>query len=241
MSRSKILLLDIETSPITGLFWTLFQPTISHDDILQDWYIFCACWKWLGDDKVHSAKIADLGDDKDLCTKLKDVISSAQIVIAHNGDRFDLKKINARLIQHRLAPIPQVSTVDTLKEVRKVAAFTSNRLDFLAKILTGEGKVETKKGLWKQVLLGNRKALSDMVTYCKGDVVKLEEIYEILKPYFKSHPHVGVLLGKDRDESCSKCGSENLSGITKTRISASGLVRVQKQCNECHSYTTFSK
>lgn len=241
MSKPKILYFDVETAPQVGILWSIFQNGIQPDDLLEDWYIFCACWQWEGDKTVHSAQITKLGDDKALCKKLREVISSADIIIGHNHERFDLRKVNTRLIMHRLKPIPQIASVDTLKEVRKIAAFSSNRLDYLGKVLTGDGKAETKKGLWKRTLLGDKVALREMVNYCKKDVTKLVEVYKILRPYFKTHPHLGVLQGKDRHESCSKCGSENLAGISKTRVTAAGLVKVQKQCNKCHSYTTFNK
>jgi uncharacterized protein YprB with RNaseH-like and TPR domain len=37
-------------------------------------------------------------DDKDLCGLLHRLMDEADIICAHNGDAFDIKKINSRLI-----------------------------------------------------------------------------------------------------------------------------------------------
>ena len=236
--KNKIIIYDIETTPIATYTWNLWPNGISHESIIQDWSIICAAWKELGSDKVYSAAVKTVGDDKELVKKLRDVLSSASIIVHHNGDKFDLKKINTRLIYHRLEPLGKVTAVDTLKEVKKVANFTSNRLDYLSKILTGQGKMHVGYELWLRVMRGEKKAIKEMLEYNKVDVIRLEEIYEILKPYMKSHPHMGPGEGNHKDHSCRACGSSNvkLNGI---RYTAAGVKKQEIQCNECHAYSTI--
>lgn len=235
MYKPRILFLDIETAPIVATTWSLYPKSLSHENILKDWYIICAAWKFSDESKVQSSEINSTKTDKNVCIDLRTAISKADIIVGHNSDKFDLKKLNSRLIYHGLKPLPLVPTVDTLKEVRKIAAFTSNRLDYLSKVLIGKGKIKTEYNLWLDVIKGDKKALKKMVVYCKVDVERLEGIYNILRPYMKAHPHIGVLSGKDRLCSCNKCGSVKLkkNGI---RVTAAGLKKQEIQCMACGSY-----
>lgn len=237
---SKILIWDIETAPlITAKFLHDKNPYINHNSIQQDWFIICGAWKFAGDKKVQTVAINKVGDDFEVVKKLREVIASADIVVHHNGDKFDIKSLNTRLIYHNLPPLPQVASVDTLKEVKKIACFSSNKLDYLSKFLLGEGKMHVDFSLWLDILKGNKTALKKMVEYNKVDVIRLEEVYLRLKPYMKTHPHIGVLNGKDRKCSCAKCGSEKLkrNGI---RITAAGLKKQEVQCMNCGSYARIA-
>jgi DNA polymerase elongation subunit (family B) len=235
MKEPKIILWDIETTPIKAYTWDLYPKYLSHDKIDEDWSIICAAWKELGSKKTKAVSIQNVGDDYEVVKTLRDVLKDADIIIHHNGDRFDLKKLNTRLIFHNLPPLPKIHTIDTLKEARKVFAFTSNRLDYLAKFLVGEGKIHTDMTLWLDILKGSKKALKYMVEYNKVDVVRLEQVYEKLKPFMKNHPHVGALAGHDRNCSCRNCGSNHLkkNGL---RVTAAGLMRQEWQCQDCGSY-----
>lgn len=233
----KIILWDIETSWVKAYTWNLWpQNGIPHNNIIEDWSILCGAWKELGSDKVHAVAVSKVGDDKEVVQKLRDVLSDASIIIGHNGDKFDIKKLNARLIYHGLEPLAKIQSVDTLKEVKKIASFTSNRLDYLSKFFGGEGKLHNSPSLWVDVMNGNKKALKEMVIYNKVDVDVLEKVYLKLRPYMKAHPHVGVLKGEDRNCSCNKCGSKNIkkNGL---RFTAAGIKKQEIKCKKCHGYS----
>jgi uncharacterized protein YprB with RNaseH-like and TPR domain len=197
--------------------------------------MICAAWKYSDEKKVHAVSIKKATDDKQVVKTLRDAIAKADIVVGHNSDKFDIKKLNARLLFHGLDPLPMVPSIDTLKEVRKIASFTSNRLDYLAKHLIGEGKIKTEYNLWLKAMTGDKKAIHEMVVYNKVDVIRLEQVYMRLRPFMKSHIHIGALKGKDRHESCPKCGSSNVkhNGI---RVSAAGLKKQECQCQKCGGY-----
>lgn len=240
MSQSKpvVILFDIETAPLIATSWDLYPKYLSHDNILQDWFIICGAWKELGKKLVSAVSITKGGDDYKVVKALRQVLKDADIVVGHNLDKFDVKKLNARLIYHKLPPLPMVPTVDTLKEARKIAKFTSNRLDYLAKTLTGKGKIHVDFSLWPAAMKGDRKALKEMVEYCKMDVVRLEDVYKVLKPYMTRHPHMGVLSGLQRDTSCNTCGGKTLIK-SKVRIAASGWAQQQYVCKDCGHYSTY--
>lgn len=231
----KILFWDIETSYAITAVFGLYPESISHNNILQDWKIICGAWKFLGKKKVEAAAVSPKDkDDFNVVKKLREVLDDVDIIVHHNGDKFDIKKFNARLIYHRLPPLPLIPTIDTLKEVRKIASFTSHRLDYLGKHLLGAGKESTSPGLWLECLRNNQSAIKEMVKYNKVDVVRLEELYLVLKPYMKNHPHVGAMMGNRL--SCPKCGHDKVkkNGI---RYTATGLPRQEIQCHNCHSYS----
>jgi RNase P subunit RPR2 len=234
VKRPKIILWDIETSLIVATTFSLYPERIPHDGILQDWSIICGAWKQLGSKETKVATVKKYGDDKQVCKTLRDELADADLIIHHNGNRFDIKKLNARLIYHGLEPLPLIPTIDTLLEIKKVAAFTSNRLDYLGKHLFGQGKMHTDPGLWMEVLRGSTKAIKSMAAYNKVDVVRLEQLYMRIRPYIKRHPHIGVMNNQPK-ESCTKCGSINTkkAGV---RISAAGTKRQEIQCQDCGSY-----
>ena len=83
-----------------------------------------------------------------------------------------------------------------------------------------------------------KKAMFDMVKYCKMDVQVLEDVYKVLRPYVPVKTHEAVMLGGARWH-CPKCASHKL-WLSKTRVSASGVKRFQLKCNDCGEYHTVS-
>lgn len=232
----KIVFFDIETTP---LVITKFQydknPYIRYEDILEDWYIICAAWKTLGEKKTSSVKISKLGDDYNVVKTLRAALSEADLIVGHAIDRFDIRNLNARLLYHNLPPLPNIPTVDTLKVARRVAGFSSNRLDYLSKILNNKEKMKVDGSLWRGVMDGSKEALNKMVKYNIVDVIRDEEVYLRLRPFMKTHPHVGVMKGDDRLLSCPKCGSTKIkrNGI---RVTAAGIKKQEVQCQSCGGF-----
>lgn len=237
--KIKRLYMDLETSPNIVTSWNVgYKLNIDYSNIIKERAIICICWKWEGEDTVHSLAW-DNGDDHKLVKEFYDVMLEADEVVGHNGDRFDIKWFKTRCLYHGITKMPDIKSIDTLKIARKEFKFNSNRLDYIAKFLGFEGKIKTTFDLWKQVMANDKQALKDMITYCKGDVVVLEKVYNKLEGYTKAKTHVGVLNGHSKC-SCPKCGSNN-TVLRKTRVSAAGTISKQLQCKDCKSYFTISK
>ncbi len=239
MSKPKILILDIETSPTKAFTWGMWQEVTSYSFIERDWYILCWAAKWLGEKEVISSALpdfkktyqADPENDKLILKELVKLLEQADIIVAHNGIDFDRKKINARLIINGITPPPPCRWVDTLKICRSEFAFTSNKLADVVQFLKVGKKLDTGGfQLWKDCLAGVEKAWALMVKYCKGDVQILEKVYLALRPYILQHPNLSIYLDSDRPV-CPKCGSAKIQKRGYAFTTASKFQRFC--CTEC--------
>lgn len=230
---------DIETSPNVGYFWQSgYKLFIPPENIIRERAIICICYKWEDEEEVHSLEWKK-GDDKKLIQSFTKIIKEANELVAHNGDRFDLKWYNGRHLIHGLGPIPQSKTIDTLKIARKYFRLNSNKLDYLAKLLLGEGKIDVPFSLWDRVMNNEKSAMEEMVRYCKKDVLLLERVYKRLASYDTPKTHVGVLMGKDR-WTCKHCGSDSVR-LSKTNVTSAGIIQKQMRCDDCHRYYTIAE
>jgi hypothetical protein len=165
-------------------------------------------------------------DEKELLECLHTLLDIADVVVAHNGDSFDIKKINARFIIHKFRPPSPYRTVDTKKEAKKIAAFDSNSLNNLGLDLS-EGEKIKHRGfdMWEGCMAGNKRDWADMKRYNKKDVDLLARIYLRLRPWMKTHPL--------EFEAC-RCGSNSAQKRGHRRTKKKRFVRLQ--CNDCGSW-----
>lgn len=231
----KILIFDIETSPNLGYIWGKYEQNVIEYN--HEWYMLCYVAKWLGNKKIIKSKLndfpnykKDMMNDKHVVKTLWKLFDEADVIIGHNGDRFDIKKSNARFAYHGLPPPSQYKTIDTLKVARKYFKFNSNKLDDLGQLF-GLGKKLPHEGfqLWKKCMFGDKKAWNKMIRYNIQDVKLLEKLYLKLLPWIGNHPNFGLYMGKEY--VCPKCGSEKLQKrgfhYTKSQI----YQRIQ--CQDC--------
>jgi len=217
-NNPKILIFDLETSPLVTLVWGLWKQRISPESVVKGWAILSWSAKWLFDSEIMgesvSSEEACNREDKSIITGLWELINSADIIIAHNAIQFDSRKMNARFILNKLPPPMPYIVIDTLKESRKWFAFSSHKLDYLGQLLVNKQKIETDYKLWKRCIgmYGEKEAsaaLTEMLTYCKGDVALLEEVYVKIRPWLKPHPNTNLYYS-DIKERCPNCGSAKL-------------------------------
>jgi predicted PolB exonuclease-like 3'-5' exonuclease len=229
----KILLVDIETLPNVGFCWGKYEQNIL--DYTQEFCIATFAAKWLGTKEIIAKALPDYKgykagsyDDKQICEELRNLLSEADIVIAHNGDAFDFRVLNSRFLYHKLSPPAPYKTVDTKKLAKRVARFNSNKLDDLARYF-GEGrKIDTTFKLWLGCINGDKDSWAKMVTYNKHDVRLLERIYLRLRPYAKTHPNLSSYQEKP---VCPRCGSKHI----EWRGYATSTSRKYRrfQCKDC--------
>jgi DNA polymerase elongation subunit (family B) len=229
----KRLFFDIETSYMIGWFWQpSFKTSIGYEQVIKDSAIICICYKWQGSDKVHHLTW-DKGDDTTMMDKFYKVIEDADEVVTHNGDKFDIKWIRTRFLLHGYSSMPELKSIDTLKISRSKFKFQSNRLDAIGKQLGFGGKKDTGGiQLWHDIIQRNsRKAMNDMVAYCKRDVELLEKVFLKLEGFAKPKTHLAVFSGGDKAD-CPYCGSEHI-GIKERTVSSAGQIKCRMYCFDC--------
>src|ERR1700722_10331801 len=134
--KIKVLLFDIETAPIIGYVWGLWDQTVGLNQIKSDWHLLSWSAKWL-DDPASKVMYMDqrneknIENDKNILKALWKLLDAADVVITQNGIRFDSKKVNARFILNGMKPPSSYKHIDTCKIASRVFGFTSNKLEYL--------------------------------------------------------------------------------------------------------------
>lgn len=239
--KPKILLLDIETAPNLGYTWGKWEQDVI--EFAKDWYILCYCAKWLGQTKILSAKLPDFSEFKKdktndfyVVRELWKLFDEADIIIAHNGDQFDIKKSNARFVTHKLQPPSPYKTIDTKKIAKRYFKFDSNKLDELGRYLgLGRKLPHTGKALWLGCMNGDHASWKKMMEYNKQDVLLLQRIYLRLRAWEKNHPDTSA---ESLGITCKNCGSTHLQsrGYNIAKGTAY-ILRTQKfQCRNCGAW-----
>jgi DNA polymerase elongation subunit (family B) len=238
--KPKILIFDVETAPILGYVWNLFDQNIALNQIKSDWHLLSWSAKWLGEKKVmymdqRGAK--DVSDDRKILAKLWELLDEADVVLTQNGKKFDVRKVNARFILQGFRPPSPYRHIDTLQLAKKHFGFTSNKLAYMSeKLCTKFKKSEHKKfpgfELWKACLAGNIQAWKEMEHYNKQDVLSLEELYLKLAPWGTGG--VDLSVHDDLQAPICNCGSIRLQS---RGYAFSSVGKFKKyQCQECGAW-----
>lgn len=231
----KILLLDIETSPIISYTWGLFDQNVGLNQVAKDWHILAFAAKWLDDPKMHyydQRYAKDVSNDSKLLKKAWELLNEADIVISQNGRRFDTKKLNARFVLNGMQPPSSYRQIDTLEIAKKHFAFTSNKLAYMSdKLCKKYKKLEHKEfpgfELWSECLKGNMKAWKEMERYNKHDVLSLEELYSKLSPW----DNTNLNTMQDSWDNLCKCGNKE---YVKNGFKYSQVGKFQRfKCTNC--------
>lgn len=226
-NRPKILVFDIETSPILGSVWGLWQQNLSLNMITKDWYVLSWAAKWVGEDEVmyqDKSNSWETEDDYALLESIHSLLDEADIVVTQNGKKFDVKKLNARFVMNGMKPPSSFKHVDTLQIAKRHFGFTSNKLEYMTDKLCKKYKKLTHGKfpgfeLWRQCLIGNKEAWEEMEEYNKHDVLSLEELVFILAPWSNQIPNLD--LYHDGEENVCFCGCTEWkhSGYAYTSLS----------------------
>ena len=232
----KILVFDIETVMMEVYVWgIIYEQRIPQHSVIKDWNVLAWSAKWLFDSKVMSdvqtPKEAVARDDKRILLGIWKLLDEADIVIAHNGDKFDIRKLNSRFIEHGMMPPMPYRSIDTLKVCRRNFAFSSFTLDYLCKKFGIGGKLTTGFSLWEACLKGDQDALDKMSEYNIRDTLMLEEFYVKIRPWIKGHPKLSLYMdvGVPICENCGSADVEHKGQYYTTSVNKFKAFR----CNDC--------
>ncbi len=242
----KILLIDLETSHDLLAKFGLYPEYTNPENIIKGASIICAAWKWFEQKEIHSANVVDKpksfskdrNNDKNVVLELKKAMEKADVIVAHNGDRFDVKWFNTRCLYHGIPEIAPPFTIDTLKIAKKHYRFSSNKLDYLGKYLGVGRKIKTHNHWWLAIVDLNVptkeaiKLAKKMEAYNKMDVLLLERVFKKLK--HRAVMPNATLFHDTPICICPNCSSDDVqrSGI---KVNKSG--RYQRfHCMQCSSW-----
>lgn len=245
----KRLFFDIETAPNIAYVWeTGYRIRVPHNHLLEERQIICISYKWWGENKVHNIYWYDkdgLRSDLELLKKFIPILTSADEVVAHYGDGFDIPMIAGRAAYHNLKFPTKFRSFDTKKKIKAQFKLNSYSLDYCTKFFNVAGKKMSTGGfdLWADLLqnidLNLKEKMKDkMIEYCNRDVIALEDLYNRIQRYTKPVTNMSTLHGGKR-WGCPHCGSQDVSYL-KPSTTPRGIVQRHMECNTCESHYDIS-
>ena len=200
--------------------------------------LMCYSYKWKGDKKPTFVYRHQFDTMKQFLTSLRDLQHEADIVVAHNGKRFDDKMANRFFIKNKVDLPSPFFSIDTLQVARAKFKFPGNSLNDLAEYLElGKKESITYKDLEDDFMTDNpsKKTIKLMRLYNNMDVELLEKLYYIMLPAIPNHPNMARLMNVH--DACPSCGNDDEDKITreKYRPTKMGLF-MQYRCKLCKKY-----
>lgn len=234
----KTLLLDIETRPYLIYSWRTWDTEAI--EVVEEWGILSFSVKWL-DDPPSGQVTKGLCDyrgnrERKLLEDLRKFLNEADIVVGHNLDEYDVKRINSKFLEHGIPPPSPYRTVDTYKVAKSRYYMTSNKLEYLAKLLGVGSKVKHQGfDLWKGCMKDDEYSWKMMLYYNANDVFPLlQGVYLAELPWIKNHPNVATLF-----TGCTKCGSTD---VQRRGFQLSNTSKYQRyRCNSCGGWSRSRK
>jgi transposase-like protein len=210
-----VLLMDIETLPIKAYVWDVWGVDVRKEQIIEDWCVLCWSAKWLDDDRMITDCVtpaeAAKRNDKRVCQSMWRLFDDADVIIAQNGKKFDVPKLNTRWWKHNISRPSSYKIIDTLDAARRTFGMTYNSLDYLATYLGIGRKIKTDFELWANCDRGDKDALEKMQEYNENDVTLLENVYLKMRGWIPNHPNF-TAYDKVKDV-CPVCFDSNIKNI----------------------------
>lgn len=238
---AKILYMDIETTDVLMRKWDVYREG-APNQIVEDWKLLGFCYAWNDGpvQKVYPPKemreVPGYYRDWEIHAVLVmwDLFDEADVIIAHNGDRFDIIKMNAKFAEYHLgAPAPSLS-IDTKKVASRYFKFSRNNLGELGMLFGfGDKMHHTGYDMWVGCMQGRRSEWNRMERYNVKDVILLRKVYKHMAPFMKNHP--SLLDNEDPELACTTCGSKKFQkrGFHRT---PSGIHYQRYQCSNGHYF-----
>jgi hypothetical protein len=239
----KILVIDIETAPLESYTWGIWEQNVGLEQIKTDWSILSYAAKWVGQKDAIYHDTGGRGpdkvrDDSILLPEIWQLMDEADLVVAQNGKKFDIRKINWRLAQFNYLPYSPVRVIDTLLVSRRMFAATSQKLAWLSEKLTDSPKSKHRKfpgfELWLECLKDNPAAWAEMKKYNIQDIRATEKVYLRQRPWIPNHPNFGT-FDLRAGGVCPACGSPKLEH--NGHITLQVGVYARYRCKSCGAHS----
>jgi DNA polymerase elongation subunit (family B) len=180
--KLKVLVFDIENEPDTALIYGRRKINVSEDQILDYGRITHVGYSFMNEYTTNViALTSDEHTEKELLEAFVEVYNQADIVSGHNLKRFDIKKLNARLVVNGLEALQPKPCIDTLSQARKHFLLPNYKLDTVCRYL-GIGK-KSDQHSWdniKAAMNNDEQASEQIAYYCGSDVELTKELFLVL-------------------------------------------------------------
>lgn len=238
-NAAQVLIIDIETAPEIAYVWGRWKQNVAPNQVAQRSFMLSWAAKRLGSGEVFADALPYYDDykagdinDYNIVKSLWETLDSADIIIAHNGIKFDLAYANTRFAYHGLGMPSPYKVVDTLAVAKKFFRFQANSLkELIAFFGFEEDKMDNGMHTWIGCMNGDTDSWNYMVEYNKRDITTLENVYLKLRPYDKQHPNLALYADSDAI-GCPCCGSERYSLLDKNAYTAQSAFESYR-CNAC--------
>lgn len=216
--KMKVLMLDIETTPDKNYTWGRWNVNIGINQTIEEGEMICFAAKWYGQDEIEFYADWENGH-LGMIQEAWRLLDEADVVVHFYGSKFDIPHMNTCFLRYGYPPPSPFKQVDLKMVVGKQFKFSSNKLEFVSRVLGLEGKVEHEGfPLWDKVMNETRRnglkpfseeieadAKARMKVYNERDVFLLDEVYEALLPWIPSHPHRHLY---EEGRGCPTCGAD---------------------------------
>jgi DNA polymerase III epsilon subunit-like protein len=233
-----ILFFDIETTLAKSYHFQQWQVNLGMKQKIQESHFLSNAWVWGNDTVIHGTILTPeqvlTQDFESLVHEAWALLDNASVVVAHNGKRFDVKKLNAYFLYFGLPPPSPYKVIDTLQIAKSKFNLPFKSLDYLAQYLGVGRKNKTDIDLWIACDKGVQSALDEMMEYNKQDVVVLRDVYKRLLTW--DNCGVNMSLYADRDgvtASCTHCGSADIQPLENKLVSTVQRKYNVYRCNNC--------
>lgn len=216
--RSRILLVDVESSFQLAGVWGRHNVSVNNSLVFQNTHILSWAAKWLDDEYMYSDALfrhslwkKEPANDSSILETLAPMLEEAEAVVAHNGNGFDIPLIKARMLVNGMKPLSPFKKIDTYRIAKREFRLDSYKLDEIAKQLGLGRKLDTGGAeLWADVVYKkDKKAFRHMLKYNEQDVWLLEDVYKALRPWDTQAPHSYLMESLD-EPICPACGSSHI-------------------------------
>lgn len=136
------------------------------------------------------------GDDKELVKQVCKLVRDHDVIVAHNGSRFDIPMLRTRALRWGLAPLKEVKLVDPCSIAFRKFKLRSNKLGRIADYVGIEDKkTPLDMSVWADAMLnGSKRAMNLIVEHCEADIRVLKGVLNFVKPFIKVFDDRGSAL-----------------------------------------------
>lgn len=127
------------------------------------------------------------GDDEAAVRRIAEILEKHDVLVAHNGSRFDMPFLRTRMARWGLKRLPDMKLVDPCSIAWRKFRLRSNSLGAIADhIGLKDRKTPLDMSTWADAILnGSRAAMDLIVKHCIADVRVLEGVLELVKPFVR--------------------------------------------------------